>query len=289
MVYDVIIIGSGPAGISAALYTKRANLNVLVVSLNNSTLLRAEKIENYYGLEEPIDGERLYKIGLKQINDLDIEIKEEQVLEIIYDSNLTVQTNENDYKSKVVIIATGVSSKTINIKGLKELEGKGVSYCATCDGFFYKNKNVGVLGSGEYALHEANHLKGIASNVTIFTNGKELEFNDNEFELNKNEIQEIVGNNKIEKIVFKNSESIEIEGLFVAYGKAGGFEFAKKIGALIENNRIVVNENMGTNIPGLYACGDVTGGLLQISKAVYEGAKAGTEAAKYIRKNKKDS
>lgn len=289
MVYDVIVIGSGPAGISAALYTKRANLNVLVVSLNNSTLLRAEKIENYYGLEEPIDGERLYKIGLKQLNDLEVEIKEEQVLEIIYDSYLTVQTNENDYKSKTVIIATGVSSKTINIKGLKELEGKGVSYCATCDGFFYKDKNVGVLGNGEYALHEANHLKGITSNVTIFTNGKELEFNDTDFELNKNEIQEIVGNNKIEKIVFKNSESIGIEGLFVAYGKAGGFEFAKKIGALIENNKIVVNENMETNIPGLYACGDVTGGLLQISKAVYEGAKAGTEAAKYIRKNKKDS
>ncbi len=290
MLYDVIIIGSGPAGVSAALYTKRANLNTLVISLKNSTLSKAEKIENYYGLSKPIDGKKLYDIGIKQLDDLKIDFKEEQVLEIKFEDNLIVETKDNSYIGKTVIIATGISSKSVNIKGIKELEGKGISYCATCDGFFYKEKNIGVLGNGEYALHEANYLKNIANNVTIFTNGKNIEFQNNDFVVNKNEIEKIQGTEKIESIKFKNSESIKIDGLFIAYGKAGGFEFAKKIGAQIENDKILVNENMETNIPGLYACGDVTGGLLQIAKAVYEGAKAGTEATKYIRKNqKKDS
>ena len=273
--YDVIIIGSGPAGISAAIYLKRAKKNVLIISKGNSALEKAEKIDNYYGVLS-ISGKELYELGIKQINNLDIPLEDDEVTNISFENRFVVTTANRDYEAKYVIIATGTNRKTPNIKGIKEFEGKGVSYCAICDAFFYRNKDVAVIGNGNYAIHEASHLKPVAKSVTILTNGKEMVENRSatNFEIDQTPIREFRGTNVIEEIEFDNNNTKKIDGVFIAIGTASSTDLAKKIGAIVKNNNIAVDENMQTNVKGLYACGDCTGGLLQVNKAVYEGAKA---------------
>lgn len=278
---DIIIIGAGPAGISAGLYAKRANNNVLILYSGESNIEKAEKIDNYYGFENGISGKELYNIGIKQAQNIGIKVKREEVLHIELEENLfKVATTENDYIAKAVIIATGNKKIRPNIKGIDEFEGKGVSYCAICDGFFYKNKNVVVIGNGEFAINEANILKKIANNVTILTNGLNMP-KTQEFNVIQSKIKEIKGGLRVQKIVFEDNSFIEVDGIFVALGEAGGADFAKKMGVFTKNDSIIVDENMQTNINGLYACGNVNGGLLQISKSVYEGALAGLAASKY--------
>ncbi len=285
--YDVIIIGAGPAGISAGLYTKRANLKVLILYKDQSDLEKTEKIENYYGFENGISGKDLYKAGIKQAKNLEIDVKKEEVTNIQFGekSEYLVMTEKEIYKTKTVIFATGNKKNTSKIKGIKEFEGKGVSYCAVCDGFFYRNKDVSILGNGKYAISEANELINIANSITILTNGKEApEIRADNVKIDTRKIREVRGNTKVEEIEFDDNSKSKTDGIFVALGVAGGNEFAKKLGIITKKDRIVVNENMETNIPGIYACGDCVGGLLQVSKAVYEGTKAGLQAISYIRR-----
>ncbi len=283
---NVIIIGNGPAGISAALYTTRAGINTKVIGKDHGALGKASEIENYYGFSEPISGKDLISEGIEGARRLGAEIISDEVLGITYGNKLTVITNSGEYEADSVVLATGTSRTTPKIKGLKEYEGHGVSYCAVCDAFFYRGKDVAVLGNGNYALHEALELLPTSNSVTILTNGKEPDFQVPEtIKVNTNIIDSISGNDVVEEIHFQNGESLSLSGLFIAIGVAGSTDLAKKIGAETQNNKIIVNENMATNIPGLYAAGDCTGGLLQISKAVYEGAKAGTEIIKYLRNN----
>lgn len=279
--YDVIVIGSGPAGITAAIYSKRRNLSILVISKGNGTLKKAEKIDNYYGFENGISGKELYVNGIKQAKNLGIDFIEDEVINIEYINQFTIETVNSKYEAKAVILATGVSRNVPNIKGIKEFEGKGVSYCAVCDSFFYKGKDVAVLGDGNYAIHEFETLKPIASSVTILTNGNTMvENRDSSIEVNSKKIREFRGDTKLEKVEFEDNTIQNLNGVFIAMGTASSSDLARKIGARIENNNIVVNENMETTVPGLFACGDCTGGLLQISKAVYEGAKAGLAVLK---------
>ena len=277
--YDVIIIGAGPAGISASLYLIRAKKSILVISKDNSSLKKAEKIDNYYGLES-LTGKELFDRGIKQAKELGVNIVKEEVISVDFEdiSKFKVITENKEYMSKNVIIATGTSRKTPNIKGIKEYEGKGVSYCAICDAFFYKNKDVAVIGSGNYAIHEAKTLKDVANSVSILTNGEQVVQNRDEslqnFDINEKRIKEVRGFNKVEEIDFDDDTSKKVSGVFIAMGTASADDLAKKIGVVLKNNSIQVDENMQTNIKGIYACGDCTGGLLQINKAVYEGAKA---------------
>lgn len=282
MIYDVIVIGNGPAGISSAIYVKRNSLNVLVVSKQQSNLLLADKIENYYGFENPISGKELYNQGLNQAKNLNIPLVDEEVLDVTFMGNYEVTTSANKYVAKTVIVSTGANRVAPKIKGLKEFEGRGVSYCAVCDGFFYRKKDVAVLGNKEYALHELNVLKQFANSVTLLTNG--LEYNLDELvDLEQRKIKEIRGNEVVEEIVFEDDSSLKVSGLFVAVGVASSLDFARKLGAEIQNNKLVVNELMQTNLPGLYACGDAVKGTPQIAKAVYEGMIAGMDASKYVR------
>lgn len=279
--YDVIVIGSGPAGITAAIYSKRRNLSILVISKGNGTLQKAEKIDNYYGFENGISGKELYVNGIKQAKNLGIDFIEDEVINIEYINQFTIETVNSKYEAKAVILATGVSRNVPNIKGIKEFEGKGVSYCAVCDSFFYKGKDVAVLGDGNYAIHEFETLKPIASSVTILTNGNTMvENRDSSIEVNSKKIREFRGDTKLEKVEFEDNTIQNLNGVFIAMGTASSSDLARKIGARIENNNIVVNENMETTVPSLFACGDCTGGLLQISKGVYEGAKAGLAVLK---------
>ena len=279
--YDVIVIGSGPAGITAAIYAKRRNLSILVISKGISALQKAEKIDNYYGFENGISGKELYVNGIKQAKNLGIDFIEDEIINIEYINQFTIETVNSKYEAKAVILATGVSRNVPNIKGIKEFEGKGVSYCAVCDSFFYKGKDVAVLGDGNYAIHEFETLKPIASSVTILTNGNAMvENRDSSIEVNNKKIREFRGNTKLEEVEFEDNTIQNLNGVFIAMGTASSSDLARKIGARIENNNIIVNENMETTVPGLFACGDCTGGLLQISKAVYEGAKAGLAVLK---------
>lgn len=285
--YDVIIIGAGPAGISAGLYTKRANLKVLIIYKEKAGLEKANLIENYYGFEKGITGAELYQTGIKQAKHLGIDIKKEEVINVQIKENgeYKIITENQSYDSKAVIFATGNKKNVPKIKGIKEFEGKGVSYCAVCDGFFYKNKDISVLGNGKYAISETNELINIAKSITILTNGEKApEIRADNVKIDTRKVREVRGENKIQEIEFEDNSKIKTDGLFIALGIAGSSEFAKKLGIMTNKDKIIVNENMETNIPGIYAAGDCTGGLLQVSKAVYEGAKAGLQAIKYLRK-----
>lgn len=289
MIYDVIIIGSGPAGVSASLYTKRANLETLIISKGIGTLEKVNKIENYYGLEENITGEKLQNIGENQAKSLGIEIKKEEVMQIDYDNaNFIVKTLNHEYVTKTVILSTGSNRKTLNIKGIKEFEGKGVSYCATCDAFFFRGKDVAVLGSKEYALHEAETLLSVANSVTMLTNGeKPIEKRLENLKVEEKKVRELRGIEKIEEIEFEDNTKKKIDGVFVAVGTASSSDLARKLGVKIEEktNNIIVNDKMETNMKGLYACGDAVGGTLQIAKAVYEGMVAAMSVIKYLKTN----
>ena len=284
MLYDVIIIGSGPAGISAGLYTKRAGLKTLIISKGVGTLEKAEKIENYYGFLSQ-GGIELQKVGENQAENLGIEIKREEVMNISYNENFIVETLNFEYEAKIVVIATGNSRKKSNIKGLKEFEGRGGSYCATCDGFFYQGKNVAVLGNREYAIHEAQNLLPIAKKVILLTNGEQfVEKRHEGIEVDENKIREFRGTNSIEQVEFEDNTIKKIDGVFIALGTASSSDLAKKIGIMLdEKENIKVNNKMETNVKGIYACGDCTGGIFQVAKAVYEGMVAGMSIIQYLK------
>ncbi len=282
-----IIIGSGPAGISAALYLQRSGkVQTVVISKGIGALAKAEKIENFYGFSEPISGRELHENGIEGAKRLGVQFIEEEVVSLSYNAEMhpIVSTTQQDHSADAVLIATGTSRKTVPIKGLKEHEGKGVSYCAVCDAFFFRKKPVCVIGNGEYAVHEAEVLASTSGSVTILTNGLKMasEVPESITVIDK-KIISVNGEVTVESVQFEDGDTLEVKGVFVALGVAGSGELARKVGAETENNRIKVNEKMQTNLPGLYAAGDCTGGMLQVYKAVYDGATAGLAMLEYLK------
>ena len=288
--FDSIVIGSGPAGISASIYMAKAGLNVLVISKKESTLDKAEKIENYYGFENPINGNELKENGIKQAKRIGVNVLEKEVVGVKYSDNdchevvVANQSIQEKYIAKTIVLATGVNRNKAKIKGIAEFEGRGISYCAICDAAFYRNKNVAVLGNGDYAIEEIQELLPVVNSVMMITDGKEpVEYRSENVSINTKKIREFRGYGKIQEIEFEDNSKQKIDGVLIAQGVASSVDFAKKLGARIENNYIVVNEKMETNVPNVYACGDCTGGILQISKAVYEGTVAGLEIIKKLK------
>ena len=282
--YDVIIIGAGPAGISASLYAKRANRNVLVLYHGESQLEKAHMIDNYYGFDGGITGSDLYKSGIEQAKSLGVEVKNEEVLHISMNAsmNFDVTSADNKYEGRTLILSTGNKKIKPNIKGIDKFDGKGISYCAICDGFFYRNKRVAVLGNGDYALSEAGDLENIAEKLIILTDGLPAPDTD-KYEIITKKIKEIKGDERVGAVEFEDGSVLEINGVFVAQGVAGGADFAKKLGIALNGDSIKVNDDMSTNVPGVFSCGNINGGLLQVCKAVYEGAEAGLSAIKYLK------
>ena len=296
---NIVIIGAGPAGISAALYAARGNMNPLVINNGIGALEKAEKIENYYGLEQPLSGKELYERGISQAEALGVRILDAEVLGISGFDTFTVKTTAGDFDTVSVILATGGKRSAPKIPGLKEFEGRGVSYCAVCDAFFYRGKEVAVVGNGEFALHEAEELRNVTQDVTIYTAGKEPEFSrEHPIAVNTMKIQAIEGDDKVSGLLMQSDIAAQdaeapensfypADGVFVALGTAGSTEIARQMGAEItDKGNIKTDEEMATTIPGLFAAGDCTGGLLQVSKAVYEGSMAAISAGKYVRHKK---
>ena len=282
---NIVIIGSGPAGVSAALYAARAGVETTVLTKGPGALGRAELIQNYYGFAEPISGAELERRGIEGAKALGVQFVTTEAVGLTYMDKLTVETLAGDFPADAVILATGASRAAPHIPGLAGLEGHGVSYCATCDAFFYCGKDVAVLGSGEYALHEVQALLPVVKSVTLLTNGSPLTTSfPPEVTVCPEKVNAILGEGRVSGVELSGSKTVALSGVFVALGVAGSTALARKLGAEVDGNRILVDEHMQTTLPGLYAAGDCTGGLLQVAKAVYEGALAGTEAAKALRK-----
>ena len=282
---NIVIIGSGPAGMSAALYAARAGVETTVLTKGSGALDRAELIQKYYGFAEPISGAELERRGIEGAKALGVQFVTTEAVGLTYTDKLTVETLAGDFPADAVILATGASRAAPRIPGLAGLEGHGVSYCATCDAFFYRGRDVAVLGSGEYALHEVQALLPVVKSVTLLTNGSPLTASfPPEVTVCPEKVNAILGEERVSGVELSGGKTVALSGVFVALGVAGSTALARKLGAEVDGNRILVDEHMQTTLPGLYAAGDCTGGLLQVAKAVYEGALAGTEAAKALRK-----
>lgn len=281
---DVIIIGSGPAGLSAALYILRAGFSVTVIGKDNGALEKAEKIENYFGMERPMSGHELIENGRRQVTGLGGTLLQDEVVGITWNGNYIVSTSTAQLEARALLLTTGTSRKTLKIKNLKQLEGHGVSYCAVCDAFLYRGESVAVLGNGDYALHEVQELLPIVGSVTVLTNGLEpaVEFPP-EVSIIQTPILELAGEDTLEAVCFEDGTQIHPACLFMALGTAKGSDLARKLGIRLEDERILVNEQMGTGLPGVFAAGDCIGGILQVSVAVGEGAKAALSCIKYLR------
>ena len=281
---QVIIIGGGPAGVSAALYLARAGINATIIENGPGALAKAHKIDNYYGIAA--SGAKLYATGLEQARELGVTIIQDEVLSVEYIDafTLSLKKHAEQLTAPALILATGTKNVTLNLPGLVQLEGKGISYCAVCDGFFFRKKNVAVLGSGAYALHEAEYLRHLADSVTILTNGASGELAQTAgFAVKTEKLLQLNGDMKLASISFADGSELAVDGLFIAMGTADSTDIARKLGAQINGRFIKIDADGKTNIPGLFAAGDCTGGLLQVAKAVHEGARAGLTALNFIR------
>ena len=296
--YDIIIVGAGPAGLTAAIYGRRANKKVLVLEANTygGQIITTDKIENY-PVNPGISGFDFATKLYNQVKDLGAEIKFEKVTEI---KENEVITTKNTYKTKTIIIATGRDNRKLNLENEDKLTGKGVSYCATCDGAFYKNKVVAVNGGGNTAVEDALYLSDIAQ--TVYLIHRRETFRAEEVLLDRlkekenikivlnTTITKINGENKLENIEIKNpteTKTLNVDGLFIAVGQVPETENFKKLINSDEKGYIIAGEDCKTNIKNIFVAGDTrTKSLRQLVTATGDGAVAATEAIKYISENK---
>lgn len=292
--YDIIIIGAGPSGMSAALYALRANKKVLLLEKEcfGGQIINASNIENYPALSN-VSGYDFATNLYNQIKSLGVILKYEEVLEVT--EKKEVITRKDTYKGENIIIATGLKKRKLNLENEDKLLGSGISYCATCDGNFYKNKNVGVVGGGNTALEDALYLSNIASKVYLihrrdnFRGEKKLisevkEKNNIELILNSN-ITKIIGEDKLNSIEItdnrNNISRLEIDGLFIAIGNIPDNNRFKNIIDLDENGYIIANTNLKTKTDNIYVAGDTrVKTLRQLVTATADGAIAATEITK---------
>lgn len=285
MIYDVIIIGKGPAGVSASLYTSRAGLKTLILGSGIGALERAEKIENFYGCPEALSGQDLSERGICQAQSFGVEIKSEEVVHINMEDFWLVKTVTNQYQARSILLATGKSRAGLKVPGFQELRGKGISFCATCDGFLYRNKKLAVIGSGDYAATELLELMHFSKDITLFTDGKKIDsslFPEN-IAIETRRIIRFEGSEKLSGLSLEGNEMLKLDGVFVAIGTAGAAEFASKIGIEVNNTDIVVDDSFMTNISGIFAAGDCIGGFFQVAKAVSDGALAAKNIISFLK------
>lgn len=209
-------------------------MKTLILYQEASALEKTNKIENYYGFEKGISGKELFAKGIEQAKNIGVEVKKEEAINIAKEvEGFLVKTEQNTYYARTIVLATGGKKNKPNIKNIEKFEGRGISYCAICDGFFYRNKNIAVIGSGNYAISEVNDLINLAKEVTILTNGEyapKIRSQGNAIKIATKEIEAIQGEKKVEEIQFKDGTTLKTEGIFIANGVASSVDFAKKLG-----------------------------------------------------------
>ena len=297
--FDVIVIGAGPSGMTAAIYLKRANLNVVMIEVSapGGQINRAANVENYPGFNN-IDGPTLAMSIFDQTQKKGIEYRYGNILEVIKEDNsFIVKTDVEELKSKAVIIASGRNPKELGLDNEKSLTGRGISWCATCDGPLFKNKNVVVIGGGNSALEEALYLADICKKVTIVhrrdafradeivqskvLKNKKIKILWNSIVIKLNEKDDKLNNILIKNVITNKESKLVCDGLFIYIGYEPSTRIVENLDITDNKKYIIVDENNKTKIDNLYACGDVIKKeLYQIVTATSEGAKAAMSAVK---------
>ncbi len=300
--YDVVIIGSGPAGLTAAIYTARAKLKTLVLegAVLGGNAAQTDQIDNYPGFPFGINGADLMDNFLKQAQRFGAELKMEEVtgIEVLPGGEKAVHTGAGSYSARAVIIALGARRRELKVPGEKEFLGRGVSYCATCDGAFFQQAPVAVVGGGDSAVKEALYLADIASRVYLIHRREGFRANQTavdrmlaepriELKLNR-VVEQVEGDAMMQRLVLKDlktgaQEELEVEGLFVSIGLVAAADFIEGL-LETEDGYIITDANMCTSIPGIFAAGDIrVKRSRQVATAVGDGALAGIAVTEYLK------
>ena len=299
--YDIIIIGGGPAGLTAGLYGARARLNVIMLERLSpgGQILNTDLVENYPGFPDGISGFELVDRMRSQAENFDLVIQNEEVVELeLSPEKKVVATNKKRMETRAIILTCGATQKKLGIEGETLLTGRGVSYCATCDGPFYRDQEVAVIGGGDMAVEESIFLTRFVSKVYLIHRRDKLRaikllqdraMGEEKIELVWDTIPlKILGKDGVEEIELKNVKSGEVthkqlKGVFVLIGTQANSDLVKGMVELDKDGFIITDNTMGTNIPGVFAAGDVRSkSLRQVSTAVGEGAAASFSAEKYL-------
>lgn len=296
-IYDILVVGGGPAGVTSAIYAKRAGRDVAIIEkfVIGGQLSLIGEIENYPGFSS-IAGDELAKDFRNHAKSLDIPFIYDDISDFDLAGDVkTVASKKQSYKAKAVILAMGSHPKELNIDGEKNYIGRGVSYCALCDGNFFKNQDVAVVGSGDSAVSDALYLSNICKNVYVLTKNQLKLNNYSEDDLSEREnikvlkgaiSKQIEGDNKVQTLVYEKDgeeSNLDVNAVFVAIGRKPDTDNLKDKINLNDRGFIETNDRMETSTKGVYACGDVrTSVIKQIATAVGDGAIAGNEASKYV-------
>ncbi len=300
--YDIIIIGGGPAGLTAGLYASRARLNTLLLEkiALGGQVNKSERIENYPGFENSISGYQLIQNLEKQAKGFGLQVETGTVTEIYTANNhtKTVKVNDRELPCKSIIISTGSEPNKLGVEGEENLLGRGVSYCATCDGAFFRDKEVATVGGGDAAVEEALFLSKLVKKVYLIHRRDQLRAikilqeralaNENISIIWNTVLEKIEGKQGVESLALKNvkensTSSLKVDGVFIYVGLKPNTQWLKNILPLTEQGFIETNDNMETSLTGVFAAGDVRNKLLrQIATAVGDGSTAAFAAEKYI-------
>lgn len=295
--YDVIIIGAGPAGISASIYLKRANVNCLLLESDapGGLLNKIHKIENYPGFTDDTGSILAFRM-YSQVESLGIDLKIEKVINIkSTNGSYEVFTKNNTFVSKYIIIATGKTPKKLEIKNSEKYEGKGISYCAVCDGALYRNKDIAIVGGGNTAIDTANYMSNIANKIYIINRSSNLRADqkgqeeikklENVNVLYNTKLKDIIGDDTgVQGVVLEDGTEINLSGIFVCIGQTNNSAFYQNLNLKTDNRGIVVDKDLKTTANNVYACGDsISKDLYQVVTATSEGAMVASNIIKLVR------
>ncbi|KAF0188311.1 MAG: thioredoxin [Desulfobulbaceae bacterium] len=298
LLYDVVIIGAGPAGIQAAIHAVRKKATTLMLGRIERSSLYSAHVENYACVDGVTTGREFLEAGISQVKRFGAQLLEDDVLKIRQKEALFVLDLESGatISSRTVIFATGTARKKLKVPGEKELAGRGVSYCVDCDANFYRNATVVVVGNASAAIDGALTLTGYASRVYLVS--QDLVASSDLLDKLKNStvehlagtwVKAIQGENAVQSILLQSGAEVKVDGVFIELGAKGAMELALEIGVQLDLDtmtHIDTNKLAETNVPGVYAAGDISGHPYQFAKAVGEGCVAGMEAANFARKQK---
>jgi thioredoxin reductase (NADPH) len=295
--YDVIVVGGGPAGLTAALYASRHNLKTLLLEgvKVGGRALDAHWVENYPGFPDGISGHDLMQKFIEQVNRFGVEVRNETVIGFSDFGELKmVSTRQGYHQGKTIILATGVNRRQLSVPGENEFRGRGVSYCAVCDGPFFRDKIVAVVGGGHEAVHDAETLSEIVSKVYALPGLKGYNGDISEVQrirsnpkielIEGRAVKEIIGTDLVKGLILDNGIELDVDGVFVILERVSTSEILKDVGvATDEGGCIIVDDNGMTNVNGIYAAGDCSCRGMQIVTATGMGARAALSAMKHVR------